>query len=265
VTPVALAIAGLAAVLAAMFLVWLLSLASDDVSIVDVAWGPGFILLAWLYAWLGSAGSLRSWIVPLLVTLWGLRLAAHIALRNRGRGEDPRYAAMRRRWGPGFRWWSLPVVFWLQALLMWVVALPLLQVQVSWAPWSWTDAAGVGLFAVGFTFEAVGDWQLARFRKDPATAGRVMDHGLWRYTRHPNYFGDALLWWGFGVLALAVPGGGWTLVGPVLMTILILRVSGVTLLEQGLHETRPGYGDYVRRTSAFIPWRPRSRHEEAVG
>ena len=253
----AVGLPGLAAVLGLAFLVWLISLAKRDASVADVFWGLGFVVLAWLYRDLGDAGSFRAVLVPVLVTGWGVRLAAHILARGRGRGEDPRYAAMRRRWGDRFPVVSLFTVFWLQAGVLWIVALPLLQVQTAAAPWSWLDGLGVALFTVGFLFEAVGDLQLLRFRADPANRGRVLDRGLWRYTRHPNYFGDAVLWWGFGALALATPGGAWTLAGPALMTLLLRRVSGVTLLEKGLHETRPGYRDYVRRTNAFFPWRPR--------
>lgn len=248
---------GLGVVLGLGFLLWLLSLARRDASIVDIAWGPGFVVLAWLYREPGSAAAARSWIVPALVTIWGLRLALHIFRRNHGRGEDPRYRAMRRRWGRRFPLVSLGTVFWLQGVVMWVVAMPLRQAQSSSAGWSWLDGLGLALFATGFAFEAVGDHQLARFRADPRNAGRVLDRGLWRYTRHPNYFGDALLWWGLGCFALATPGGAWTLVGPALMTLLIVRVSGVALLERGLRESRPEYAAYVRRTSAFIPWRPR--------
>lgn len=255
----AVGLPGLAAVLGLAFLVWLLSLARRDASIADVCWGLGFIVLAWLYYGLGDAGSFRSVLVPVLIAVWGLRLSVHILMRSRGRGEDPRYAAMRRRWGDRFPLVSLFTVFWLQAGVMWIVALPLLQVHTSAAPWSWLDGLGVALFTVGFVLEAVGDLQLVRFRADPANRGRVLDRGLWRYSRHPNYFGDAVLWWGFGAWALATPGGAWTLVGPALMTFLLRRVSGVTLLEKGLTESRPGYRDYVRRTNAFFPWWPRRR------
>ena len=248
---------GLLAVLGLASVVWLVSLVRRDASLADVFWGLGFVALAWLYRDLGDAESLRAALVPALVTIWGARLSAHILWRSRGRGEDPRYAAMRRRWGARFPLVSLFTVFWLQAAVLWIVALPLLQVQTAPAAWSWLDGLGVALFVAGFAFEAVGDLQLLRFRADPANRGRVLDRGLWRYTRHPNYFGDATLWWGLGCLALATPGGAWTLAGPALMTFLLRRVSGVTLLEKGLHETRPGYRDYVTRTSPFFPRPPR--------
>ncbi len=252
---------GLWAMLGLMFLAWLLSLVRRDVSLVDIFWGLGFVVLAWLYRALGDADAPRSWLAPVLATVWGLRLSAHLLWRGRGRGEDPRYAAMRRRWGPRFPLLSLAIVFWLQGVLLWIVALPLLQVQTA-SPagggWSWLDGLGTALFVAGFAFEVVGDLQLARFRADPANAGRVLDRGLWRYTRHPNYFGDAALWWGLGCLAVAAPGGAWALAGPALLTVLLLRVSGVTLLEAGLHASRPGYRDYAARTSTFLPWPPRT-------
>lgn len=257
-TPAALT--GLAAVSVLMTAVWLLSLAKRDASIVDVFWGLGFVLLAWGWTLPAEAATPRRWLVPALVTVWGVRLAVHIFLRGWGQGEDWRYRAMRRRWGAAFPWLSLPLVFWLQALLLWIVAWPILAAVTSPEPtgWTWLDAVGCLLFAVGFFFEVVGDRQLTRFKAEPANRGEVMDRGLWRWTRHPNYFGDAVLWWGLGCFALAV-GAGWTLAGPVLMTVLLLRVSGVTLLERGLEERRPAYREYKERTSAFVPWFPRRR------
>jgi len=253
---IAIALLGLVGALALMSLVWVVGLLRRDVSIVDVFWGLGFVLVSWIYyVDAGPGGGPRRLLVPALVTLWGLRLALHIAWRSRGRGEDPRYAAMRARDPERFPWRSLVTVFWLQAAILWIVAMPLLQVQIQPRPLALgaLDALGLSLFAIGFLFESLGDWQLARFKADPANRGRVMDRGLWRYTRHPNYFGDATLWWGLALLALATDGGWWVLLSPLLMTGLLLKVSGVTLLEKGLSETKPGYADYVRRTSAFLP------------
>ncbi len=254
-----LALPGLAAALGLTTAVWLASLVKRDVSIIDVFWGMGFVLLAWLYRALVPLESWRQTLVPLLVTLWGLRLSAHILWRNWGAEEDYRYAAMRRKWGRAFPLLSLPIVFWLQGFLFWLVAMPLLQVQISRQPrgWTWLDGLGLALFAIGLCFEAVGDFQLARFKADPANRGRVMDRGLWRYTRHPNYFGDATLWWGLTCFALATEASLWTLVSPILMSFLIVKVSGVALLEKGLGSTKPKYRDYVRRTSAFFPWPPK--------
>lgn len=256
---IALALPGFAAALVLTTLVWLLSLVKRDVSIVDVFWSLGFVMLAWLYRSQVPLESFRQTLVPILVTVWGLRLSLYILWRNWGQGEDYRYAAMREKWGKSFPLLSLPIVFWLQGALFWLIAMPLLQIQISTRPtgWTWLDALGLLLFAVGFFFESVGDFQLARFKADPANQGKVMDRGLWRYTRHPNYFGDATLWWGFACFALATQGSLWTLIAPIAMTFLIVKVSGVALLEKGLGNTKPKYREYVRRTSAFFPRPPR--------
>jgi steroid 5-alpha reductase family enzyme len=242
----------------AMLALWLLSLRLQDASIVDPFWGAGFVLVAWLSFW-GSAGDpARRALALALVTVWGLRLSVHLLARNLGHGEDPRYRAMRAAHGGRFWLVSLGTVFGLQGLLMWVISLPVQVAVASPAPrgLGWLDAAGAALWAVGFLFEAVGDWQLRRFRADPRNRGRVLETGLWRYTRHPNYFGDAVQWWGLGCLGLAA-GAAWTLVSPVVMTFLLLKVSGVALLEKDIAERRPEYRRYVERTSAFVPWFPR--------
>ena len=246
----------LLAALALETVTWLASLRRRDASVADVLWGPAFAALAWLFVSQADPLTRRGAGVAVVVTVWGLRLGWHIAARSRGRPEDPRYAAMRRTHGGRFWWVSLFTVFWLQGLILWVVALPLYAAQHGTDRFSGLHALGLICMLVGFAFEAVGDWQLARFRADPDTRGRVLDRGLWRYTRHPNYFGDALFWWGV-FLTAAAAGGWWTAVSPILMTMLLMRVSGVPLLERGLAETRPGYAEYVRRTSAFVPWRPR--------
>ncbi len=249
------------AVAALMALLWLLSLALGDASIVDIAWGPGFALVGLVGAAIGSGAPARRWLVAALAVLWGVRLGAYLAWRNHGRGEDWRYRAMRAHHGDAFRWKSAYIVFGLQGALMWFISLPLQAAAAAPTPASLgpLDALGLALFALGFCFEAVGDWQLARWKADPANAGRVMDQGLWRYTRHPNYFGDACVWWGLYAIAAATLGGWLTLLSPTLMTFLLLRVSGVALLERGLSKRRPDYADYVRRTSAFIPLPPRRR------
>lgn len=254
-----LALPGLGVALALTTLIWLASLIKNDVSIIDIFWGLGFVTLAWYYRSQVDIESFRQTLVPLLVTFWGIRLGGYILWRNSGAGEDYRYAEMRRKWGPKFRYLSLVIVFWLQGVLFWLVGMPLLQIQRSPEPvgWTWLDALGLALFGVGFFFEVVGDYQLARFKNDPANKGKVMDRGLWRYTRHPNYFGDATLWWGLGCFALATTGSWWTLVGPLLMSFLIVKISGVALLEKGLGDTKPKYREYVRRTSSFFPWPPR--------
>jgi steroid 5-alpha reductase family enzyme len=249
---------GLLTVLAAMTIAWVLSVRLRDASIADICWGPAFVLLAWLYCLLFDPPGPRPILIASLVTVWGTRLAVHIGRRHSG--EDPRYASMRAGHGPAFWWRSLFVVFWLQAGIIWFVSLPLLAAARPAGPSDVTpaDAAGLLLYAVGLAFEVVGDYQLGRFRSDAGNRGRVLDTGLWRFSRHPNYFGDALLWWGIFVLATSVPGGWLTAAGPAVMTFLLLRVSGVVLLERNLKASKPGYDSYVRRTSAFVPWFPRS-------
>jgi steroid 5-alpha reductase family enzyme len=248
---------GLAA--AAMFALWLVSLALRDASIVDVFWGPGFAGIALAAWWLGTGGDpQRRALATGLVVLWGLRLGAYLAWRNLGHGEDPRYQAMRRRWGSRFPLASLFSVFGLQCLLMWFVSLPVQAVHVSsGGGLGALDVAGASLALVGLFFETVGDLQLARFRADPDNASRVMDRGLWRYTRHPNYFGDCCVWWGLYAIAAATPLGVWTVLSPIAMTWLLVRVSGVALLERSIGKRRPDYASYVARTSAFLPRPPR--------
>jgi steroid 5-alpha reductase family enzyme len=238
--------------------IWLLSLYLDDSSIADIFWGAGFVLIT-LAAYLFSERSTLQTLLAVLVTVWGGRLTAHIFLRNHGKPEDPRYAAWRRQAGRRWWWYSYFKVFLVQGFLMWAIAAPLLAVQaavgVRMAPIE--AGAGAAIWAIGFFFEAAGDYQLARFKANPRNAGRVLTVGVWRYTRHPNYFGDAAQWWGFYVLAVSA-GGWWTVYSPLIMTLLLLRVSGVTLLEKSM-KARPGYEDYVKTTSSFFPWFPARR------
>lgn len=256
-----------AAVTALMLGVWLLSVWRRDASIVDVFWGLGFVLVAWLSYALGGGYPARKLLVCVLATVWGTRLAVYLLWRNWGQGEDYRYRAMRARYGGRFPIVSLYLVFGLQGVLMWLVSLPLQVTQIAPQPAHLTalDAAAATLWATGMFFEAVGDWQLARFKADPVNRGRVMDRGLWRYTRHPNYFGDALVWWALFLTAAATPGGIWVVFSPVIMTALLLRVSGVPLLERKLVKTRPQYAEYARHTSAFIPWFPRRDSQPGGG
>jgi steroid 5-alpha reductase family enzyme len=252
--------AAFAFALTAMAALWLVSLRLRDASIVDLWWGPGITALVFVaYAAAGGGVHPRRLLLLGMVTVWGLRLGAHLLRRNAGRGEDPRYQAMRRHHGARFARVSLLTVFGLQGVLQWVVALPLLLAQL--APGEprlgALDLCGLAVFALGLFFESVGDAQLARFRADPASAGRVMDRGLWRYTRHPNYFGDCAAHWGMFLVALAAPWGWAGVLGPLVMTVLLLRVSGVALLERSIGKRRPGYAEYQRRTSAFVPWLPR--------
>jgi steroid 5-alpha reductase family enzyme len=239
-----------------MLVLWFVSLALKNASIVDIFWGVGFVIIGWVsYLAVGSM-SPRSLLISVLTSLWGLRLAMYLAWRNAGKGEDHRYRALRERGGSRFPLVSLFTVFWLQGVIMWLVSFPIQTAHFGAAPLAWIDAIGASVWVAGWLFESVGDAQLARFKTQSGTAGQVMDRGLWRYTRHPNYFGDFLVWWGLYLIA-ASGGAWWTLFSPILMTTLLMRVSGVTLLERSLTTNRPGYKDYVARTSAFFPWPPR--------
>jgi steroid 5-alpha reductase family enzyme len=245
-------------ILGCMTILWLISLRLKNSSIVDIFWGSGFVIANWVYFVLTPDGfPLRKWLIGVLVTVWGLRLSLHILRRNWDKPEDFRYQVWRKE--AGTRWWWLSFfrVFLLQGILMWIISAPLLAAQRGAKPAHLIlfDFLGVIVWGIGFFFEAVGDLQLARFKADPANKGKVMDRGVWRYTRHPNYFGDSAQWWGYYLMA-AFAGGWWTIFGPILMTLFLLRVSGVALLEKTL-EKRPGYQEYIRKTSAFIPWFPR--------
>ncbi len=246
-----------AVVAAGAVALWLLSLRLRDASIADPAWGPGFALVAWT-AVAVAGPSPRGLLLAALASAWGLRLGLHLARRARGHGEDRRYAAMRAGHGARFWWVSLFTVFLLQAGLMWVVSLPL-QAGAALGrgrPLGALELVGAAVALGGLAIEAVADAQLARFLAEPGSRGRVMDRGLWAWSRHPNYFGDFTVWWGLG-LAAAGAGAWWPLLGPAVMSVLLLRVSGVTLLESTIGARRPGYADYAARTSAFFPWPPR--------
>jgi steroid 5-alpha reductase family enzyme len=238
--------------LGAAALTWVVSVRRRNVTIVDTLWPLLFVLAALAYVAAVPTGSARATLLVVLVSLWGTRLALYLAWRNRGHEEDRRYRDIRRRNEPNFALKSLWLIFGFQAVLAWVISLPLAGGIGSDAPLGPLDWAGVALWTVGMVFEAGGDWQLARFKADPANAGRVMDGGLWRYTRHPNYFGDFCVWWGFFLVALS-GGAWWSIAGPLIMSFLLLRFSGVTLLEKDIGERRPAYADYVRRTNAFFP------------
>jgi steroid 5-alpha reductase family enzyme len=247
---------GLAIMAAAAFCTWVVSLLRRNVAIVDSLWSLMFMMAAFAYARAAGALSPRAVWVSCLVAVWALRLSTYITARNWGQGEDRRYQAIRARNQPHFALKSLYLVFALQALLAWIISLPLLGAILSAAPLGIFDVIGGTLWLAGFCFEAGGDWQLARFRSDPANQGKVMDRGFWRYTRHPNYFGDFCVWWGFYLMA-ASAGAWWSAIGPILMSVLLMRVSGVTLLERDISERRPQYAEYVHRTSAFFPRMPK--------
>ncbi len=238
---------------------WVVSVRLRNASIVDIVWGAGFVLVAWVSYALGDGVASRKMLLAWMVTLWGGRLAVYLFIRNHGKGEDPRYVAMRNRRGDKFARQSLWLVFGLQGVLMWIVSLPVQVGSVADQPASLgpVEIVGVILYTIGIYFESTGDFQLSQFKADPANAGQVMDQGLWRYTRHPNYFGDFCVWWGIWIVAAATGVGIYAVVGPIVMTFFLLRVSGVAMLERSIGKRRPGYDEYVRTTNAFFPAPPK--------
>jgi len=251
----------LVVVVITMTILWLISVWRRDSSVVDPFWGIGFVIVAG-YAFVTTPtaqNASRCLLLFALTAIWGLRLSLYLLWRNLGHGEDRRYKAMRDHHGPRFWWVSLLTVFLLQGVILWIVSMPIqvAMFNASTSPLGWLDFAGASLWCVGLFFEAVGDWQMARFQADPKNSGQVMDRGLWRLTRHPNYFGDFCIWW--GLYLVATPGGaGWTVFSPLLMSFFLLKVSGVTLLEKTITARRPDYAAYQARTSAFFPSRPKS-------
>lgn len=228
-------------------------------AVVDVAWGLGFVVVAFT-AFLVSAGdgdAVRRTVVLVLVAAWGIRLGTHIALRSRGKGEDPRYEDLMKKASGNPHLHAFTRIYLTQGALMWFISLPVQVAMFQTEGLGVVAAIGILVWAVGLFFEAVGDWQLTRFRNDPSNKGEVLDTGLWRYTRHPNYFGDATAWWGMSLVAFEVWPGLLTVLSPVVMTYLLARGSGKPLLERDIEERRPGYADYVRRTSGFVPLPPR--------
>jgi steroid 5-alpha reductase family enzyme len=243
---------------AVMVFTWIISLMVNNASIVDIVWGAGFAINSWVLAVTIDGDSGRQILVAVLVGVWGVRLAGYLAKRNIGHGEDWRYVAMRKKQGAKFPVMSLITVFGLQGVLMWIVSLPVMFANADSTPGVGPIAVmGILVWLVGFGFEAVGDMQLARFKKNPDNQGKVMDQGLWSLTRHPNYFGDALLWWGIGIVAAETGSGVIGFIGPVVMTYLLMRVSGVPILEKSLQRRREGYAEYVAKTSGFIPRPPK--------
>lgn len=241
-----------------MSLWFIVSLLKKRNDVADVAWGLGFVLLVWSAFVLSDGPGVRGILVNILVSIWGVRLAWHIHSRNRGRTEDYRYLAWRTAWGKWFYVRSYAQVYLLQGFLLFLVASPVLLINGSVATGlGMLDALGMAVWLVGFSFEAVGDAQLARFIKDPVNKGKLMQGGLWAYTRHPNYFGEVTQWWGLWLVALSVPGGWLGIIGPMTITFLILKVSGVPMLERKMQE-HPEFAAYERRVSMFIPLPPRT-------
>lgn len=254
--PVGLLAISALAIVALMVIVWLISILIRDASIVDMVWGFGFVLSAWVTNMAAGYDSARGLLLTILVSLWGLRLSGYLVWRNLGKPEDYRYQEMRKQSGERFWLVSLFRVFLLQGVLMWVISVPVTITQTARTDLFWLDYAGLAVWLVGLFFEAVGDLQLASFKARPDSKGRVMDRGLWRYTRHPNYFGDFAVWWGHYLVALA-GGGWWTIFSPLVMSTLLLRVSGVAMLEKTIGVRRPEYEEYAARTNTFFPGPPR--------
>lgn len=257
-------LASVIAIFAMMLVVWTISVRIKDASIVDIVWGLGFVLVVWVSRIAaGGPWILRHQFVLLATTIWGLRLAGYLAWRNLGKGEDYRYRAMRKKHGDRFPIVSLRTVFLTQGLLMFIVSTPAQIAQMNFS--RDVDHRGIDgflvigmiLWLVGMFFETVGDLQLAKFKADPANAGRVMDQGLWRFTRHPNYFGDFCVWWGIWVMAVSAPIAVVAIIGPIVMSILLMRVSGVPMLEHSIAKRRPGYAEYIKKTSSFFPRLPK--------
>jgi steroid 5-alpha reductase family enzyme len=252
-------IQALLVILSLMTVLWIVSVAIKNVSIVDLFWGFGFVLASAFYFIKTEGYEPRKIILMTLVAIWGLRLSVYLAWRNLGKGEDFRYREFRKKYGENRYWWiSFFQTFLLQGILMWLISAPLLGAQYIELnnQIGFFDFAGIAFWIFGFLFEAGGDFQLAVFRADPANRGRVLDTGFWRYTRHPNYFGDACVWWGYGLICIAA-GSYVPVLGSILMTALIIKVSGVALLEKSLKETKPEYREYIEKTSAFLPWLPK--------
>jgi steroid 5-alpha reductase family enzyme len=248
---------GLYAMLAFGFVGWLISLYRNNVTHVDSMWSLFFVVAGFSYASQMADLNTRSLIVLSLLTLWAVRLCVYLTWRNWGPHEDHRYAAIRSNNSPGFAFKSIYIVFGLQAVLAWIVSLPLLGALNSAAPMNILDIIGIVLLCFGLVWETVADWQLSIFKANPQNKSKVLNSGVWRYSRHPNYFGESCVWWGFYLIALAA-GAWWAIPSALLMTFLLLKVSGVSLLEQDISERRPQYANYIRTTNAFIPGRPKA-------
>jgi steroid 5-alpha reductase family enzyme len=249
----------LGVVIVMMTIGWVVSLKIQNVTIVDSLWGFGFVLIAWITFYLSEGFAGRRALIAILVTAWGIRLSVYLTMRNWKVGEDPRYGKWRKKSGERFWLVSFFKVFLLQAVFMWSVSLVLQTGQIASYPdsFGWMDLLGAFVWCLGFFFEVVGDHQLARFKADPANKRRVMDRGLWAYSRHPNYFGEFLVWWGFFIITLSTPNSWWTIISPVIITAVLLKMTGIPLTEETIIKNRPGYKDYIRRTNAFVPWFPK--------
>jgi steroid 5-alpha reductase family enzyme len=236
-----------------LFIAFLVGIIKKDNSVMDVFYGGGFILVAWSTFILNGQFALRQIFVTILVTIWGIRLATYVLIRNWGKGEDQRYKNMREDWGDNVVINSLLRIYLFQGLIIFLVVFPVSFINFSDNPSLWfLDYIGVFIWIIGFLFETVGDIQLYRFLNDPANKGKVFDKGVWRYTQHPNYFGEVTQWWGIYIIAIGVPFGFLTIFGPIIITYMIINVSGVKLLNKAF-EGDSEYAKYKRRTSQFFP------------
>lgn len=246
-------------ILVSVTLLWIWSVFIKNVSIVDIFWGFGFVLVNAFYVFNSGELNTRKVLLLVLVSIWGLRLAFYLAWRNIGKGEDFRYQEFRKNYGPKRYWWfSFFQTFLLQGILIMIVSLPLLGIQSgrTEGDLNLLDYIGIAVWLIGFAFEAGGDFQLARFKSNTANKGKVLNTGFWKYTRHPNYFGDSAVWWAYAIFSLAA-GSYWQIMGSVIMTLLIIKISGVALLEKTLNTTKPEYEEYVQKTNSFLPWFPK--------
>lgn len=239
-------------------LLWVWSVIIKNVSLIDIFWGLGFVIVNTFYYFQFEDFNSRKWIVSILVLLWGIRLSAYLAWRNIGKGEDYRYREFRKRYGPERYWWfSYFQVFLLQGALIMIVSLPLLAVNSgNSSTLNFLDYIGLLIWLIGFIFESFGDYQLARFKRNPKNEGKVLNTGLWKYTRHPNYFGDASVWVAYALFSISA-GGYWQIIGSIIMVFLIVKVSGVALLEETIKDRKPEYQNYIEKTNSFFPWFPK--------
>ncbi|MFP4470348.1 MAG: DUF1295 domain-containing protein [Bacteroidales bacterium] len=249
---------GFPVIMVMMTLIWIAGVILKNASIVDPFWGLGFVLASWYYLMQTGEAGTRDYLVVALVTVWGLRLSIYLFIRNYGKGEDYRYREFREKYGPERYWWvSFFQVFLLQGFLLWLISAPLLgAIYYSDGHLNAIDYIAMAVWIIGFMFEAGGDYQLSQFKSKPENKGKVLQRGFWKYTRHPNYFGDSAVWWAYGLFAIAA-GSYITPLGSILMTVLIIKVSGVAMLEKSLKDKKPAYQEYIRKTSAFFPWFPK--------
>lgn len=248
-------------ILVLVTLLWVWSVFIKNASIVDIFWGFGFVVVNTFYVFMSGELNARKILVLVLVSIWGFRLSIYLAIRNIGKGEDFRYQEFRKNYGAKHYWWfSFFQTFLLQGVLIMIVSLPLLGINSSANSGNLKalDYIGIAVWLIGFTFEAGGDFQLARFKKDIANKGKVLNTGFWKYTRHPNYFGDSAVWWAYAIFSIAA-GSYWQIIGSIVMTLLIIKISGVALLEKTLNHTKPQYREYIQKTNSFFPWFPKNK------